>query len=206
LLQLWFRPLVVGRENIPEVGPVLLAPVHRSFADFVFAAAVTDRKLFFMAKANLWRSRLLGRILVAVGAFPVHRGSADREALHRAQQVLDQGQVLVMFPEGTRQQGTEVQPLLDGVAFLAARTGAPMVPIGIGGSDISMPTGSRFPKPMRITVVVGEPITPPERNEAGRVARSKIHESSATLRRAIQAAYDHALQLIAERRGLKGAA
>ncbi len=195
VLRLWFRPLVIGRENIPEIGPVVLAPVHRSFADFVFAAAVTERKLFFMGKASLWRSRLLGKILVTVGAFPVHRGSADREALQRAQQVLEQGQVLVMFPEGTRQQGAEIQPLLDGVAFLAARTGAAMVPIGIGGSDLSMPLGSRFPKPRRISVVVGEPITPPERSGSGRVPRSMVHQRTATLRAAIQAAYDRARQL-----------
>jgi 1-acyl-sn-glycerol-3-phosphate acyltransferase len=196
VLKLWFRPLVIGRENIPDAGPVVLAPVHRSFADFVFAAAVTERKLFFMGKASLWRSRVLGKVLVTVGAFPVHRGSADREALQRAQQVLEQGQVLVMFPEGTRQQGAEVQPLLDGVAFLAARTGAAMVPIGIGGSDLSMPLGSKFPRPRRISVVVGEPLAPPRRASSGRVPRSAVHERTAALRGAIQAAYDRALRLV----------
>jgi 1-acyl-sn-glycerol-3-phosphate acyltransferase len=195
-LRVWFRPVVEGRAEIPDTGPVILAPVHRSFADFVFAAAVTERKLFYMAKASLWRSRVLGRVLVTVGAFPVHRGSADREALHRAEQVLEQGQVLVMFPEGTRQAGSEVQPLLDGVAFLASRHRAPMVPIGIGGSDRSMPVGSKVPRPMRISVVAGPPVAPPTRPGTGRVARSALNASSAALRAAIQDAYDRARALV----------
>jgi len=194
-LRIWFRPRVLGGDNIPDAGPVILAPVHRSFADFAFAAAVTDRKLFFMAKDSLWRSRALGKLLVTLGAFPVHRGSADREALQRAQEVLEQGQVLVMFPEGTRQEGPVVQPLLDGVAFLAGRTGAQTVPIGIAGSDIAMAKGSRIPKPLGIVVVVGEALAPPSRPEGGRVPRSKVHEATARLGQAIQAVYDRALEL-----------
>jgi len=192
LVRLWFRPRIVGRDNVPDAGPVVLAPVHRSFADFVFTAVLTDRKLFFMAKDSLWDSRLLTRILPAVGVFPVHREAADREAMARAREVLGQGQVLVMFPEGTRQQGPEVQPLLDGVAFLAARSGAPMVPIGIGGSDRSMPKGSKVPRPIRIDLVVGEPVPPPARGEGGRVARSKVRETTAALHQAIQTVYDQA--------------
>ena len=188
---LW-RPKVIGRYNVPAEGPVLLAPVHRSFADFGLAAFVTDRKLFFMAKDSLWKSGPLGRLLITLGAFPVHRESADREALRHAEEVLRQGQVLVLFPEGMRQEGGEVGDLLEGAAFLAARTGARIVPIGIGGSDRSMPKGSKIPKPIKITVVVGEPIDPPERSEAGRVARSKVHTTTEALRTGIQAVYDQA--------------
>ena len=192
VVRVWFRPRIVGRDNVPGTGPVVLAPVHRSFADFVFTAVLTDRKLFFMAKDSLWSSRVLTRILPIVGAFPVHREAADREAMSRAEAVLREGQVLVMFPEGTRQQGTDVQSLHDGVAFLAARTGAPMVPIGIGGSDRSMPKGSKIPKPIRIDLVVGEPVPPPARGAGGRVSRSKLRETTEALRGAIQAVYDRA--------------
>ncbi len=83
-----FRPRVVGREHVPATGPVILAPVHRSFADFGFAAFCTKRKLFFMTKDSMWKNKLLGKLLLSVGAFPVHRESADREALHRAEEVL----------------------------------------------------------------------------------------------------------------------
>ena len=90
---------------MPETGPVILAPVHRSFADFGFAAFCTDRKLFFMTKDEMWKNKWLGKLLLTVGAFPVHRESADREALQRAEEVLRKGEVLVLFPEGTRRAG-----------------------------------------------------------------------------------------------------
>jgi len=134
--------------------------VHRSFADFGFAAFVTDRKLFFMAKDSLWKSGPLGRLLITLGAFPVHRESADREALRHAEEVLRQGQVLVLFPEGMRQEGGEVGDLLEGAAFLAARTGARIVPIGSAVRTLDA-EGLEDPQAIKITVVVGEPIDPP---------------------------------------------
>ncbi len=192
LVKLWFRPRVVGADQVPESGPVVLAPVHRSFADFVFAAMVTERKLFFMAKDDLWQHRLLGKLLLTLGAFPVHRESADREALARAEEVLRRGQLLVLFPEGTRQEGPEVRPLLEGAAFLAARTGARIVPMGIGNSDRAMPKGSTIPKRVQVTVVLGPPLAAPEPSAAGRVSRSKVHATTVALRQAIQAVYETA--------------
>ncbi len=188
----WLRPVVTGRDRVPTEGPAILAPVHRSFADFAFSAFLTRRKLFFMAKDDLWKSRALGRVLTGLGAFPVHREGADREALRRAQEVLERGQLLVMFPEGTRGQGATIGPLHEGAAFLAARTGARIVPVGIGGSEVSMPKGRRIPKRLRIRVVVGEPVTPPESGESGRVPRRQLHATTEELRRAIQSAYDTA--------------
>jgi len=192
ILGVWFRPRVSGRLFVPAQGPVILAPVHRSFADFGFTAFVTRRKLFFMAKDDLWANRVLGRLLITLGAFPVHRESADREALRHAEAVLNAGQVLVLFPEGTRQEGPVVRNLLEGAAFLAARTGARIVPIGIGNSDRAMQKGQKIPKPLPITVVVGEPLAPPERSDSGRVSRTKVHQTTEELRRRIQAVYDRA--------------
>jgi len=197
----WFRPVVRGRAHVPLQGPAILAPVHRSFADFAFSAFLTRRKLFFMAKDELWERRPLGRLLEALGAFPVHREAADREAMRRAQEVLERGQLLVLFPEGTREAGPEVGALHEGAAFLSARTQAPVVPIGIGGSDVAMPKGRRIPRPTRITVVAGEPISPPPPTESGRVPRSAVHAATEQLREAIQAAYDEArLELEGRRR------
>jgi 1-acyl-sn-glycerol-3-phosphate acyltransferase len=189
---LWFRPRVTGRQNIPAEGPVILAPVHRSFADFGFSAFVTHRKLFFMTKDSMWKNRFLGWLLLTLGAFPVHRESADREALAHAEEVLKRGQLLVIFPEGMRQEGPAVGELLEGAAFLAARTGARIVPIGIGNSDRAMPKGQRIPKPLRIQVVIGEPLDPPARSEGGRVSRSKVHATTEALQAAVQAVYDRA--------------
>jgi 1-acyl-sn-glycerol-3-phosphate acyltransferase len=188
----WLRPKVTGRRHIPRRGPAILAPVHRSFADFSFTGLLTTRKIFFMTKDELWKSRLLGRIVFSLGGFPVHREAADRDALRRAQEVLERGQLLVVFPEGTRREGPTIGPLLEGAAFLAARTGAPIIPIGIGGSDVAMPKGRRIPKPVRTRVVVGEPLAPPARTETGRVPRSHIHGTTEALREAIQSVYDEA--------------
>jgi 1-acyl-sn-glycerol-3-phosphate acyltransferase len=192
LLYAWFRPKVVGREHIPASGPAILAPVHRSFADFGFAAFCTERKLFFMTKDEMWNNKWLGKLLLTVGAFPVHRESADREALQRAEEVLDRGELLVLFPEGTRREGTAIEDLMEGATFLSARTGAPIIPIGIGGSDLAMPKGSAIPKPYTIQVVIGPPIPPPARTEGGRVSRSAVRAATADLVPQLQAVYDEA--------------
>ncbi len=192
VLKLWFRPKVVGTANVPESGPVILAPVHRSFADFGFTSLCTRRKLFFMAKDSLWEKKWLGKLLLYLGVFPVHRESADREALQRAEEILKRGQCLVMFPEGTRREGPVIENLMEGAAFLSARTGAPIVPIGIGGSDLSMPKGSAIPKPMTIQVVIGPAIPPPARTGGGRVSRSAVHAGSEELVGKLQAVYDQA--------------
>jgi 1-acyl-sn-glycerol-3-phosphate acyltransferase len=192
ILRGWFRPRVTGREHVPASGPVILAPVHRSFADFGFTAVCTPRKLFFMAKDELWSNKWLGRLLLSLGVFPVHRESADREALQRAEDVLRRGQVLVMFPEGTRREGAAVEDLMEGAAFLSARTGAPIVPIGIGGSDVAMPKGRTIPAPRTIHVVVGPAIPPPPRTGGGRVSRSAVRAGNAELAARLQDVYDEA--------------
>jgi 1-acyl-sn-glycerol-3-phosphate acyltransferase len=192
VMWLLFRPKVVGKQYVPARGPVILAPVHRSFADFGFAAFCTKRKLFFMTKDSMWERKWLGRLLLYVGAFPVHRESADREALQRAEEVLKRGEVLVLFPEGTRRAGTVIEDLMEGAAFLSARTGAPIVPIGIGGSDLAMPKGKTLPKPLTIQVVIGPAIPPPARTGGGRVSRSSVHAATADLVAKLQAVYDEA--------------
>jgi len=187
-----FRPEVAGKEHVPSSGPVILAPVHRSFADFGFTAFCTRRKLFFMTKDSMWERKWLGRLLLYVGAFPVHRESADREALQRAEEVLKRGECLVLFPEGTRRQGAVIENLMEGAAFLSARTGAPIVPIGIGGSDLAMPKGKILPKPLTIQVVIGPAIPPPARTGGGRVSRSSVHAATDDLVAKLQDVYDEA--------------
>jgi 1-acyl-sn-glycerol-3-phosphate acyltransferase len=187
-----FRPRVAGREHVPPTGPVIFAPSHRSFADFGFAAFCTKRKLFFMTKDTMWKNKFLGKVLLQFGAFPVHRESADREALQRAEEVLERGQVLVLFPEGTRREGPVIEDLMEGAAFLSARTGAPIVPIGIGGSDLAMPKGKALPRPHTIQVVIGAPMPPPARTGGGRVSRSAVHATSEELVSHLQEVYDDA--------------
>ncbi len=195
LNRLLFRTTVDGADQVPAEGPVIIAPVHRSFIDFFVASEVTRRKLHYMAKDSLWDNRTLARILPSIGAFPVHRESADRQSLRRAQRVLEAGEVLILFPEGERRSGPVVGDLHEGVAFLSARTGATIVPVGIGGSASVMPKGKKIPRPRHIHLVVGTPIPPPVRTEAGRVPRSRIHRLTEALAASIQELYDRSVSV-----------
>jgi 1-acyl-sn-glycerol-3-phosphate acyltransferase len=190
----YFRPIVRGTQHVPTSGAFIIAPVHRSNVDFAFAIYVTRRKTFFMAKDSLWETRLLGGFIQAMGAFPVNRGGADRAALAAAEQVLTAGEPLVLFPEGTRKEGRTIGALHEGAAFLASRTGAPILPVGIAGTDLAMPRGAKVPRPHRVEVVIGEPVPAPVHPDGGRVPRSVVTATTATLRASLQAAYDEATE------------
>lgn len=192
---LFFRTSVDGAIQVPATGPVIIAPVHRSMIDFFVVSQVSRRKLHYMAKDSLWNVGILAKILPTLGAFPVHRESADREALRRAQAVLDAGEVLILFPEGERRSGPVVEDLHEGVAFLAARTGATVVPVGIGGSASVMPKGQKLPRPYHVHLIVGEPIPAPERSTSGRVPRSRLHLLTEQLTAAIQDLYDRSVSV-----------
>ena len=188
----YFHVTVDGASVVPDSGPVILAPVHRSNIDFLVVSEVTTRKLFYMAKDSLWKRPHFGTFLESIGAFPVHRQGADRLALDRAQDVLERGDALILFPEGTRHEGPVVQELHEGAAFLAARTGAPIVPIGIGGSAAAMPKGSKMVRPVKIHLVVGQPLPAPARSARGRVPRTQVHALTEHLREELQTLYDEA--------------
>ena len=176
LVKALFRLRVEGRENFPP-GPFILAPVHRSFIDTPIAGMLTMRRLRFMGKESLWDNRALGTFLSVMGGFPVERGTADRTALRAATDVLALGEPLVMFPEGTRRTGDRVKrsDMLDGPAFVAARAGVPIVPVGLGGTVRALPVGSKLPRPRLIVAVVGNPIPPPPKRR-GRVPRRSVSE------------------------------
>jgi 1-acyl-sn-glycerol-3-phosphate acyltransferase len=193
LYRVLFRPKVTGRENIPLTGPVLIAPIHRSNVDFAFTLFISPRKVFFMAKDGLFKTRWFGSLLIHLGAFPVHRDAAtDRGSMKAAEEVLRQGQALVLFPEGTRKVGRSVETINDGAMFIAARTGATVVPVGIGGSHKAMPVGAKIPRPVKIRIVIGKPISPPVSD--GRISRSQITAKSEELRQALEAVYLESLK------------
>ena len=176
LAKLAFRLRVEGREHLPD-GPFVLSAVHRSFIDTPIVGVITGRRLRFMGKESLWESKPLGAFLTFFGGFPVERGQADRTALRAAEDVLRLGEPLVMFPEGTRQEGPRLDRDLmhDGPAFVASRVGVPIVPVGIGGSAKALPLGARFPRPRKIVAVIGEPIHPAAKVD-GRVPRRAVKE------------------------------
>ncbi|MBV8958974.1 MAG: 1-acyl-sn-glycerol-3-phosphate acyltransferase [Actinobacteria bacterium] len=189
--KLFWRLSIEGRENLPKHGAYVLAPVHRSNVDTVLACTITTRRMHFMGKASMWKYGF-GVLWNALGAYPVHRGSADREALRKTADMIATGEPVVIFPEGTRQSGPEVQPLFDGAAYVAAKTGVPIVPVGIGGSEKAMPKGSKFIHPTKVHIVVGAPIDPPRAEEGKRTSRRAVHELTEQLHTEIQKLFDQA--------------
>lgn len=159
----WFtiaftRMNIEGREHLPATGPYVIAPIHRSYVDTPITACISSRRIRFMGKQEVWKYRPTGWFVSALGAFPVNRGTADREALNRCIAVLEGGEPLVLFPEGERKDGPLVHPLFDGAAYVAARAGVPIIPVGIGGSAEVMPRHAKMIHPRKVCVVIGEPI------------------------------------------------
>lgn len=190
--RLYTRMSIEGSEHIPRTGAFILAPVHRSYVDTPIAACVTRRRMRFMGKDAVWKSRPAGWLASALGAFPVTRGSADREAFKRAIAVVESGEPLVLFPEGERKSGPVVHPLFDGAVYIALKAGVPIVPVGIGGSERVMPKGAKFLYPKKVYVIVGPAIVPPHGENNGRISRSAVKEQSALLHAELQRLFDEA--------------
>jgi 1-acyl-sn-glycerol-3-phosphate acyltransferase len=144
----------------------------------------------------MWHRRWFGWILSALGAFPVRRGHADREALKRCIEVLDNGEPLVLFPEGERKDGPTVHPLFDGAAYVAARAKVPIIPVGIGGSAAAMPRHAKFLHPARTCVIVGEPIFA-ETGQSGRASRRAVQHVTEKLHTELQRLFDEASAYVA---------
>ena len=189
--RLWCRMTVDGREHVPASGPFLLAPVHRSILDTPISSGVTRRRMRFMGADKYWKQRQFGRLLSALGGFPVTRGSADREALKRCIEVLEGGEPLVLFPEGERKSGDEVHPLFDGATYIAVKAGVPIVPVGIAGSERAMPKGTKLIFPRKVHVTIGPPIEVPV-GASGKAQRVAVRELSHVLHAELQRLYDDA--------------
>lgn len=196
LCRVLWRVQVVGREHVPADGVYIVAPSHRSGLDIPFAATITRRRLRFMAKREIFSTRLGRKVFTALGAIKVDRGSTDRGALRASQAALREGEPLVIFPEGTRREGRAIVDLFDGCAYLSSKLSVPMVPVGIGGSGDILPRGRRWPRFPRVVVVVGPPVVPPEQPVDGsRVQRrSQVRALTEELRVALQECYDDALE------------
>ena len=189
--RVFWRLRVDGAENVPRHGPFILAPVHRSNVDFALTALVAKRPMRYMGKDAMWKYRWSAWFFTSLGGFPVHRGSADREAMRSCLEVLSGGEPLVMFPEGTRRSGPIVESLFDGAAYVSARAGVPIVPVGIGGSEAAMPKGARMIHPVKLTMIVGRPLYP-DTGGAGRASRRAVRQLSERLAKELQALFDEA--------------
>jgi 1-acyl-sn-glycerol-3-phosphate acyltransferase len=185
-----FRLQVVHRDRVPAQGAYVIAPSHRSNLDTPFVAAVTRRRIRFMGKKELWKYGWSARLFNALGAFPVDRAAADRTALRTAMAAVEGGEPLVIFPEGTRRKGPLIEDLHDGAAYVAARTGVPILPVGIGGSEDILAKGRKWPRFRKVVIVVGDPIPAPPRD--GAVRRTVVAGLTDELEKVLQALYDDA--------------
>jgi 1-acyl-sn-glycerol-3-phosphate acyltransferase len=156
---LYFRLSRIGREHIPQEGPVILAANHRSFLDPFVLATMVRRPIYFVAKRELFENRLQGWFLNALGAFPVDRGNADQDTIDTAKAILARGDCVVIFPEGTRVRPGPPGKAKRGVGRLALESGVPVVPLAvIGTTDIRK--GWRI-RPRKVRIRAGRPLTFP---------------------------------------------
>lgn len=131
----YFRMQRIGREHIPREGGVIIAANHRSFLDPFVIGTLVRRPVYFVAKKELFYRRVPAWFLSSLGAFPVDRGNADRDAMDTARRIIERGDIVVIFPEGTRTRPGALGPPKRGVGRLALETGAPIVPVAVYGTE-----------------------------------------------------------------------
>jgi 1-acyl-sn-glycerol-3-phosphate acyltransferase len=148
-----------------------------------------------MAKEGVFSLNWIAKVFSSLGSFPVRRGTPDRVALQICERALAAGEPVVLFPEGTRCSGPTVQEVQRGPAFVALRANVPIVPVGIGGSERSMPVGSSWVRPSKVVLVIGRPIWPPPASGSGRIPKRAIDELTERLHSELQVLFDEAQRL-----------
>lgn len=158
ILRLVFRIRTTGLEHVPKAGPAILASNHLSLFDPPVVGASVRRPLHFMAKAELFRIPVLGALISSLNAHPVDRSGSDAAAMRVAMRILEEGGALVVFPEGTRGEEGRLGRARAGTGMLAARSGAPVIPVLVSGTSRVLPRGAVVPRLARISVVYGAPL------------------------------------------------
>ncbi len=179
-----FSVQVTGLDNIPSTGPVIICTNHTSWWDPPLIGSLIHRKVYAMAKEELFQYFLFGRIIRYMGAFPVKREAADRRAIKEALKVLDEGSALILFPEGTRSKTGEVQKPLPGVGFIALKSKAAVIPVAICGPY-------RLFKPVKVKI--GPPVffnNFSQRNK-GKAADEISHEIMRNITEMLGQKYDY---------------
>ncbi|OFL46115.1 MULTISPECIES: lysophospholipid acyltransferase family protein [Nosocomiicoccus] len=151
---------VIGENNIPKEGPVLLAANHKSLHDPPAIGISVKREMSFFAKSELFKNKLFGAAIRNLNAIPVNRGKGDRAALKTSIEALKEGRMLLMFPEGTRNKDKkdELRPLQEGASFIAMSAKAPIVPVAVRGN---------YDDKNGVTIIFGQPIYTDELRKDG---------------------------------------
>jgi len=171
---LYFRLSRVGREHVPQEGPVIFACNHRSFLDPFILGTLARRPLYFVAKQELFTNPLLRWFISSLGAFPVARGTGDNGAMDTARAILERGDCVVIFPEGTRVRPGPLGPARRGVGRLALETGAPVLPVAVIGTE-NIRRGLRV-RPHKVRVRAGRALRFPTVEEPSRPLAQAVTE------------------------------
>lgn len=158
---------IIGLDHLPSTGGMVVSPNHISNLDPPLLGLSMKRPVRFMAKEELFRISLLGKVLVQLGAFPVKRGGNDSQALKTAMRILKDGDVLGIFPEGTRSKTGQINKVYAGAALFALRTQVPLVPVAIVGP---------YRLFRKVRIIFGEPIDPKEYLEDGKATHRSVDQ------------------------------
>ena len=179
LARIFFRLRVVHRERMINHGPVILASNHQSFLDPPLVGSVSDRGVYFLARKSLLDGWFFGWILPKLNVIPVDSETGrDRTALKALIRILRAGQGTVVFPEGQRTVDGELQAAQPGLGLVIAKTLAPVVPMRVFGAFAAWPIHQKWPRPGRVTIVVGDPIhfTPQDVESGGKEVYQRLSQ------------------------------
>jgi len=157
---IYFRIRCHGRHNIPKTGGVLILANHQSHLDPPLVGMVIPRRVNYVARDTLFKNKLFAALINSLDAIPIDREGLGISGLKETMRRLKRGEMVLLFPEGTRSSDGEVHALKPGFSALVQRTGVPILPIGLDGPFDSWPRGTAAPRPKPIHIVIGEPITP----------------------------------------------
>jgi 1-acyl-sn-glycerol-3-phosphate acyltransferase len=189
MARVFFDARIEGVQHVPRSGAFILVGNHCSNLDPPIIGWATghqvDRVIHFMAKAEMRRWPLIGWLAQQSGVFFVRRGEADRAAQRFSLDVLADGRPIALFPEGTRSRDGHLKSGRGGAAFLATRSGAPLLPVGISGTHRIFPGRSRWPHPSKVRIRIGEPFSLPHHAD-GRVDRDALEQGTERIISAIE--------------------
>ncbi|HEY8496683.1 MAG TPA: lysophospholipid acyltransferase family protein [Limnochordales bacterium] len=181
----YFHWRLEGFHHLPKTGPAIVAANHVNYLDPLVIGSALPRTVHFMAKHELFENRILAWVLPRVHAFPVKRGQPDRQAIRRALDILAAGEVVGIYPEGTRSETGELQDMQGGAALLALKSGAPVVPLAVIGLEKALDVGARrWPRRTPVTIRMGPPISFPP---VDHIDRTTLRSASQEIHRAIAA-------------------
>ncbi|MES2459690.1 MAG: lysophospholipid acyltransferase family protein [Armatimonadota bacterium] len=171
---------VIGEDNVPPIGPVLLVSNHISYLDPVAIGDASPRRVVFMAKAELFKIKPLGFLLRGVDSFPIKRGAADRSAFKNTLAMIGEDRAVCIFPEGTRSRTGEIGEAEAGAGVFATRTGCPVVPVYVHNSNRMLDNKGKLHRGFPITVTFGSPFVLPrtmDKDTAGRELMAAITQT-----------------------------